>query len=318
MGNNICIGLAGDVMLGRLVNLRIPETNYAYPWGDMLNIMKKADLNIVNLETTLTNSEEKVVKIFTFKATPDKVESLKQGNIKVVNIANNHILDYSIEGLEETIETLEKAGIRHCGAGSDIWEAERAAIANVKGLRVAILGFTDNEPQWRANSSPGTNFLSIGDLEKFNRCLLPVLDISDLVIVSIHWGANLVEVPSQKFQEFAHQMIDSGADLIHGHSAHIFQGIELYKNKLIIYDAGDFVDDYAVTPWVRNDLSFYFSCEFIENRLTRVKLIPVKIAEMQVNRATGPEKEWCIKHIRNLSKDLKYGADIYAKGEIIL
>ena len=113
----VTIGLAGDTMLGRMVNEVITLKGYAYPWGNMIPVLKSTDINLVNLETTLTHYTKPVPKVFNFRADPDRVQCLKEARIDVVNIANNHILDFGPEGLLETIKVLDQANIEYVGAG---------------------------------------------------------------------------------------------------------------------------------------------------------------------------------------------------------
>lgn len=118
---------------------------------------------------------------------------------------------------------------------------------------------------------------------------------SDIVIATFHWGPNMVRYPSRDFVDFAHAVMDAGCDLFWGHSSHLFQPVEVYKERLILYDTGDFVDDYAVGP-ERNDQSFLFLVTVGEGRAVSLRLIPVFISRCQVNRATGAEgREICEK-----------------------
>jgi poly-gamma-glutamate capsule biosynthesis protein CapA/YwtB (metallophosphatase superfamily) len=109
------------------------------------------------------------------------------------------------------------------------------------------------------------------------------------------------QVPPQHFIDFAHAIMDAGADIFHGHSAHVVQGIEVYNGKLILYDTGDFVDDYMVTPSLRNDLSFLYLVDITKNGLYKVTLIPTMISNRQVSRATGSDAAWVTKTIKELS-----------------
>ncbi len=314
--SQLLIGLAGDSMLGRLVNKKISATDYRYPWGDMLPLLKKTDLNIVNLETTLTTSKNSVPKTFNFKADPDKVQCLTRANIEYVTLANNHILDFSKDGLLETLKVLNKAKIKHVGAGKNDIEASKPLIIHQNGIKVGLLGYTDNEPDWEANSTnPGTNYLEIGDLEKVKKSLLPLREKVNILIVSLHWGPNMQKRPSPEFVKFAHQLIDLGADIIHGHSAHIFQGIELYHNGLILYDTGDFIDDYAVSSYLRNDRSFFFLCKVDKSGVKKVQLVPLLIRNMQVNRAKGEDYLETVRRMTMLSAEL--GTHIGGKEDLI-
>jgi poly-gamma-glutamate synthesis protein (capsule biosynthesis protein) len=302
--STLTISFLGDTMLGRLVNEHIHQTSYEYPWGNVLEDLNAKDLVIANLETTLTNASEPVPKVFNFKANPDIVETLKRGNINVVNLANNHSLDFGIEGPRETIITLDKAHIQHVGAGMNRHEAQKPVILEKNGIRIGIIGLTDNEPDWLAqDNKPGTNYIDISNsniplFESISQLKKEV----DIVIVTIHWGPNMREYPSASFIEFAHKLIDAGVDIFHGHSAHVIQGIEIYKNKIIMYDTGDFVDDYAVDPVLRNDLSFLFSVEIENRQVKQLILTPTKIAHMQVNHAVDEDAQAAIELIKKRSE----------------
>lgn len=301
---SVCIGLAGDTMIGRLVNSYLEKTPPASIWGDLLPLLKSSDLNLINLEAALTHSTNIVHKAFNFKSDPKNVQSLLEGAIDVVNLANNHVLDFSEEGLLETLETLDQANIKHVGAGRNIQEASAPIIITRHGIRIGILGCTDNEPSWIATGNrPGIRYLDVGDLGSIQANITALRPQVDLLILSIHWGPNMRERPSSQFVAFAHELIDLGVDLIHGHSAHIFQGIEVYKKKLILYDTGDFVDDYYVDPRLRNDRSFFFIIEANKQGLRSLRLVPTLISSFQVNKAIGQEAEQTLQRMQELSQE---------------
>ncbi|MDF2157176.1 CapA family protein [Algoriphagus sp. CAU 1675] len=306
MDQTLRIGFAGDVMLGRTLDHILDERGYWYPWGDVLPIMQQTDLNIINLETALTNSEDKVLKTFNFKAKPDKVESLVKARITVVNLANNHVLDYGESGLIETLNTLKGAGIKYVGAGMNLEEAESPEFVEIKGIRVGVIGMTDNESTWKAGKGPGTNYLEI-ESEKDRAKVLQTIEKArrqcDCLVVSIHWGPNMVESPPEEFVQFAHSMIDHGANIIHGHSAHIFQAVEQYHGGLILYDTGDFVDDYVVDPLLRNDRSAFFEIYVGCSGVKKLEVIPVRIFDYQANKAIGEDYQWVMRRFQKSSSE---------------
>ena len=122
--------------------------------------------------------------------------------------------------------------------------------------------------------------------------------------MTAHWGPNMRLRPTQDFVAFAHALIDCGADIFHGHSAHVVQGVEVYKGRLIMYDTGDFVDDYAVDQDLRNDLSFLFKVMATKGRIKEVQLVPVQIGDMQVNKATGAARRFITERTIKLSAEL--------------
>src|SRR5205085_7558783 len=160
-----------------------------------------------------------------------------------------------------------------------------------------------------APAAPGTNWIPI-TLEE--QSLAPVregisrarTEGAELVIVSLHWGPNMVQRPSPLFRAFAHAVMDAGADLLFGHSAHIFQGIEIYRGRPIIYDAGDFVDDYAVDPTLRNDWGLLFRVHVMQAAVRRIELDPVLIANCQVNFVAGATRQAIAQRIQALSADM--------------
>jgi len=317
MEDKIKIGLAGDLMIGRLVNEYLDEALPESIWGDCLPLLQSMDLNLINLEAALTYSDEIVPKVFNFKADPPKVRCLTEGEISIVNLANNHILDFGEEGLLETLDTLDQAGIKRVGAGRDLAEAKAPVVLEKKGVKVGFLGCTDNEPGWLATQDrPGTFYLKVGDFSAIQEAVAALRPQVDLLILSIHWGPNMRERPPQSFIQFAHKLIESGVDVLHGHSAHIFQGIEVYRERLILYDTGDFVDDYAVDPYLRNDRSFFFILEVSKKKLISLRLIPTRINQFQVNRAQDREAEEMCDRMQKLSKE--FHTDLIEKnGELL-
>jgi poly-gamma-glutamate synthesis protein (capsule biosynthesis protein) len=108
-----------------------------------------------------------------------------------------------------------------------------------------------------------------------------------LVVLSLHWGPNMRLSPSRRFRRFAHAAIDCGVDIIHGHSAHVFQAVERHRNGLILYDTGNFIDDYWKFPFRRTLWSFMFFVDIEDGRPTRLRLVPVHIHASPIGLATG-------------------------------
>lgn len=319
-GDKIVIAFMGDVMIGRGVDKMITCNGYSYPWGDMLPLLRQSDIRIINLETTLTTSEKIVDKVFNFKATPDKVKALTEAAVTIASLANNHILDYSEEGMFDTIKMLNDAGIKYAGAGASLREASQPVVYRYRNLRMGLFSYTDNERGWKAGDrESGINYIDIDDERDRSRVIEDIQALQkdvDPLVISIHWGPNMREYPSSAFINFAHKMIDAGADIIHGHSAHIFQGIEVYGGKVILYDTGDFIDDYRVYPDVLNDHSFLYLVELLDNRISRLQLVPVVISHYQVNKATGKDYEWCLVRMRTLSS--RFRTRISMEGDVQL
>ncbi len=300
-GPTATLAITGDVMLGRLVNEAIALRGFAYPWGDTLPLLHRADRLLINLECALTAHTEPwrgdPYKPFFFRAEPATVATLTLAHVSFASLANNHSLDFDVPGMLETIAVLDRAGIAHAGAGRTLAEARAPAWLTAGGLRIAVLAFADHPLAWAATpESPGINYTPVSldeeDFAPVAEAIAAVRAQADLVVFSIHWGPNMRLRPAPHFRSFARRVIETGVDLFWGHSAHVVQGIEFHQGKPILYDTGDFVDDYAVDPDLRNDLSALFLARVGPRQVAELELVPVQIDEMQVNIARGRDRAW--------------------------
>lgn len=307
----ITLALIGDVMLGRGVNQVISERSPAELWGNVLPILPGADAVIANLESTITQSQQQcrwTFKAFYFRADPAAVAVLQIANIRWVSLANNHILDFDDQGLLETLEVLDRAGIQHGGAGRNLQEAMPPSLLTVGDRRVGVLALTDNEPAFAATRDrPGTHYRPI-DLHPSTLDWLQAAVAhlrawgSELILLSAHWGPNMVLMPPPEFRAFAQAVLAAGVDLFYGHSAHLFQGVEGRDRGLILYDTGDFLDDYAVDPALRNDWSFIFLVDVTAQGLARLRLVPVCLRYAGVDLAEGEEFAAICQRMQRLSE----------------
>lgn len=293
------LAFLGDVMLGRLMNEAASANGPGYFWGDTLPVLRQADLRIINLECVISDKGEpwsRFEKVFHFRALPWAIETLKIAKIDCVSLANNHSLDYEEEALLDMLNRLDEAGIKHAGAGKDAARAAAPAFLEAKGLRIALFSSTDNEPGWQAREGmAGVNFVPTlvrpEVLEKIGRSFREARKAgADVIVYSDHWGPNMRQRPDTLYVSFAHALMDLGADIFHGHSAHLFQGIELWDGKSVLFDTGDFVDDYAVDFDLRNDWSFIFLLDIDEKtrEARKITLVPVYISRFQANLAPEP------------------------------
>lgn len=287
------IAFVGDVMLGRLVNDELREAGPAFPWGDTLPLLGQADVRIGNLECVLSDDGTPwPAKVFHFRSDSKNVQSLKAADFTAVSLANNHVLDFGEGALLDTLSTLDRNRILHAGAGADTDAARRPAIWQHDGTTLGFLAVTDNEPGWAAGPEvPGVHYLpaDIADARAVDlvRQVRQVRSRVDLLIVSAHWGPNWgFEVPPEH-RGLAHALIDAGADVVFGHSPHIVRGVEVYRNRPILYSAGDFVDDYAVDQFARNDQSFIFVLETRGSVPHLLHLYPTIIIDFHAHLATA-------------------------------
>jgi len=246
------LAFTGDVMLGRGVNEMMLSRGTTYPLGDVVPLLKEPDLTLINLECVISKRGSEWMNpphAFYFRADPLAIEILRDAGIDYVTLANNHVLDYGYDALEDTFQILEKADIQWAGAGRNLKQAKEPAWLKTGNLTLAVLAATDNFPEYAASQShSGTWYFEIPPPETFFEELKKKItklrnEGADLIVYSTHWGPNMVKVPPQHFQEFAHRLIDLGVDIFHGHSAHVFQGIEIYKGKIIFYATVIFAED---------------------------------------------------------------------------
>jgi poly-gamma-glutamate synthesis protein (capsule biosynthesis protein) len=281
----------------------------AYVWGDALAELEAVapDARIVNLEVSITRSGEPWPdKDIHYRMHPANVTCLTTASIDVCALANNHVLDYGYAGLQETLATLAAADVKGAGAGRTLSEAQRPALVQRPGGgRVIVLAFGTGSsgvgPAWAATGGrPGVDRLE--DLseatarrvvERVERVKQP----GDVVVASIHWGGNWGYAVPRAHVRFAHRLVDGGVDIVHGHSSHHPRPIEVYRDRLVLYGCGDFIDDYEGIPGYeefRSDLvlMYFATVEPSTGRLLGLRMAPMRIQQMRLGRASPAETAW--------------------------
>ena len=301
----------GYVEIAERVNGPIPQpVGFPYIWGDALDELERVvpDLRMINLETSITKSDDYWRgKEIHYRMNPENIPCLTSAWIDYCSLANNHILDWGYSGLKETLETLKKVNVKTAGAGQDLKEAETPAVMEVKGKgRVIVFSLgsvTSGVPlEWAAlGKRPGVSLLknfSDQTIHQIREKVEKVKRPGDIVIASIHWGGNWgYEIPRQQVS-FAHKLIDHArVDLIHGHSSHHVKGIEVYKDRLILYGCGDFLNDYEGIEgyeYYRDDLTLmYFpSLNPSTGKLAALRMTPVQIKHFRLNRGSNADALW--------------------------
>jgi poly-gamma-glutamate synthesis protein (capsule biosynthesis protein) len=287
--------------------------DFDYIWGYAIGAMKEADIRLINLETSITKSGDYVNKGINYRMHPKNIACLTMANIDCCALANNHILDWGQKGLLETLETLVSAEIKYTGAGLNIREANAPAILSVKDKgRVLVFSFglssSGIPADWKATEDvPGVNVLdnlSMETIKRIGKEIRLVKQPGDLVVVSIHWGGNWGYKVQEPHRIFAHNLIDhAGADIIHGHSSHHFKGLEVYKNKPIIYGCGDFLNDYEGISGhesYRSDLGlmYFVKWDCTKGDFVSLMMVPTQIRKLQISKPGKEDCNW-IKNILN-------------------
>jgi poly-gamma-glutamate synthesis protein (capsule biosynthesis protein) len=341
--------LCGDVMTGRGIDQILPapcdpalEEPYArsaldyvelaervhgpiarpvdptYIWGDALAELERAKphVRIVNLETAVTRSEERAPKGINYRMSPENADCLIAARIDCCVLANNHVLDWGTQGLEETLDTLHGAQIRTAGAGRDTAEAAAPAVLELAGRRrLLVFAFGMDSAgvpaDWAATATrAGVSRLpdlSSRTTDALADRILAAKRAGDLVLLSMHWGSNWGYEVSRQQRSFARRLIDAGAaDLVHGHSSHHPRPIEIYRERLILYGCGDFLNDYegiSGHETFRPELALmYFPrLEAASGKLLELALAPTRTRKFRVGLANAEEADWLAALLRRES-----------------
>lgn len=345
---SVSIALGGDVMTGRGIDQILPHpndptlhedyvrdaleyvglainangpisfpVNFEYIWGDALAELHRADARIVNLETSITRSDEYWAdKGIHYRMHPANVGCLKAARLDCCGLANNHVLDWGYAGLEETLRTLDEAHIEHPGAGRDSFEAASPAILDLPAGKGRVLVLALGLPtsgvfsSWAATATkPGVNYLENLSTEAAGQIAHDLLRITrrdDVTVVSIHWGGNWGYKISDAEIAFAHRLVDEGIDIVHGHSSHHPKVMEVYRERLILYGCGDFLNDYeGISGYeeYRDDLVVLYRVKIARQPRLHVEptLVPYQLKRMRLNRATDADARWLYNVLRRES-----------------
>src|SRR3990172_9092017 len=295
ISNLITVFMCGDVMTGRGIDQVLPHPSNPLIYEPY---MKSAKGYIELAEMANGPIPQSVDFSYVWGDALEEFERLAP-DLRMIN------LGYS--GLIETLETLKKVNVKSAGAGLNLKEAETPAVMEVRGKgRVIVFSFgsvTSGIPlSWAATEDkPGVNLLkdmSDKTVRHIKEKVQEVKQQGDIVVISIHWGGNWgYEIPREQ-TEFAHMLIeDASVDVIHGHSSHHVKGIEVYRDKPIIYGCGDFLDDYeGISGYedFRDDLGlmYFASMEPLTRNLVYLRMTPTQIKHFKVNRASRGDALW--------------------------
>jgi len=239
--NEVTLAFAGDVHFeNRVDQLLADPTTTLGPAAAQLAV---ADLAMVNLETPITDRGTPEPKPYLFRARKAAVPALVGAGIDVVTLANNHTLDYGRQGLADTIAAAKQGGLATVGAGANADEAYQPLRVTVRGVRIAILAFSQVDElaqQWAAQPDRAGIAMAF-DTERVQAAMRQARVDSDLVIVLAHWGTEGDSCPNPRQRTFASLLVTAGADVIVGAHAHVLQGAGRFGGAYIAYGLGDFL-----------------------------------------------------------------------------
>jgi poly-gamma-glutamate synthesis protein (capsule biosynthesis protein) len=307
----------------------------SYIWGDALGELERVtpDAGIINLETSVTASDEYWPgKGINYRMHPKNVDCLTAARIDVCGLANNHVLDYGYDGLAETLDTLRRAGLKTVGAGRNPDEARTPAETPLaSGSRVIVCAFGVEDSgipgEWAARADRAGVELLPDLSEKAATAIVDrmrrVKGPRDIAVASVHWGSNWgYDLPGDKVQ-FAHWLVEGGIDIVHGHSSHHPRPIEVYRQRLILYGCGDFIDDYEGIEGYeqyRDDLVLMYFATLSQqgSGLVGLEMTPMQIRKMRLNRAAPVDSAWLRDTLERVSAPYGSHVDLQSNGTLTL
>jgi poly-gamma-glutamate capsule biosynthesis protein CapA/YwtB (metallophosphatase superfamily) len=283
------LALAGDAMLGRGVAHAL-SAGRAPLAAEVIDVAAEAELFVLNLECCISERGEhwpSPRKPFFFRAPPQAAEVLATAGVDCVTLANNHALDFGVPALLDTFEHLADARIRWVGAGLDV-HAARAPVRLAAGAQELIVFACCDHPAGFAATAerPGVAYADLGG--GVPQWLLEAVSSAAAdapVLVSPHWGPNMTSEPLGYVRDAAAALLGAGASLIAGHSAHVFHGVR----PGVLFDLGDFVDDYAVDRELRNDLGLLFLVTIDGGAAVSVEGVPLALDYCHTRLAEGED-----------------------------
>ena len=289
------LALAGDTMLGREVAKAISGSRTLPLAPEVVAIAAEADLFVLNLECCISDRGARwhdPQKPFYFRAPPAAAELLAGAGVDCVTLANNHALDYGPDALLDTIAHLRAAGVATVGAGPDAGAARAPHVLTARGTRLAVVAASDHPEDFAAGPSrPGVAY---ADIRRDPRggwlagAVSAARAASDMVLAAPHWGPNMTPRPLSYIRRAAAELLAAGATLVAGHSAHVVHGVA----GAVLYDLGDFLDDYAVHPELRNDLGLLFLVDLDRDGPRRIEAVPLALRFCRTELAHGEDADW--------------------------
>jgi poly-gamma-glutamate capsule biosynthesis protein CapA/YwtB (metallophosphatase superfamily) len=237
----VTLNAVGDLMLARDIVTMMDEWGSAYPFAAVKELLADADITIANIEGTFTERGTQASKFYTFRSPPHHSRGLAEAGIDVVSLGNNHAMDFGAQGLQDTLDALDAAGVLHSGAGANAEAARAPVFMERNGLSLAFLSY--NGVSEATFAGPNSYGVASADTAAISQDVAGAKASADMVIVSLHAGTEYTDTPTAQQSTLARAAIDAGAVLVLGHHAHVLQGMQEYNGGLIVYGLGNFVFD---------------------------------------------------------------------------
>jgi poly-gamma-glutamate capsule biosynthesis protein CapA/YwtB (metallophosphatase superfamily) len=309
--------------------------SFADIWGAAMEEWSRVrpHARVINLETSITRSDAYDPKGINYRMSPENAGCLTAAAIDCCVLANNHVLDWGRAGLLDTLARLEQLRIKTAGAGRDLRQASAPAILEIAGHgRLVVLSFalvTSGVPRaWAAKAdAAGVNLLPALSKAMVGAIADQVAQVRqprDVIIVSIHWGPNWGYEITEEQRWFAHELIErAGISILHGHSSHHPKAIEVYKNRLILYGCGDFLNDYEGISGheeFRDDLALMYFARIDPTSadLVELEMVPLQIRRFRLIRASPADFSWLRQTLDRVSQRLGARVSTRSDGRLTL
>jgi len=264
----------GDISFSRDVAKAIKQDGYTYPILKVAAYLNNSDAVIGNLESPITAGRPIETQELLLRSDPGVEKILQMANIKVLSLANNHILVWGVKGLHDTVRFLDKASIKYCGAGKTSTETYFPVYLKINGIKFAFFSLVDETlilPR-----SKGQELVAIASAKRLSKIIANIKNAksnSDFVTICLHAGEEYKSQPNQAQITLAHQLIDAGADLVIGHHPHVVQTHEVYKGKHIYYSLGNFIFDQMWSQDTRQGI--IIRATFSKNKIEQIDMLPI-------------------------------------------
>lgn len=234
---------AGDFASHDRCESMLKTKDYASIFQRVRNTIQDADYSVVNLESPITRPDFKAIKKVgpSIKAPSEIADAIVYAGFKMAALANNHMNDYGADGVLYTLKRCSDVGLDCIGAGNNLSEAAETIYKNINGQRFAFINCCEHEFSIADEKTPGCNPLN--PIEQFN-AINEAKSKADHIVVIVHGGIEMYQLPTPRMQKTYRFFIDAGADLVVNHHQHCFSGYEFYREGLIVYGLGNFCFDW--------------------------------------------------------------------------
>ncbi len=269
----------GDIMLDRGVLHYIEKNNnWLWPFLNIADDMKEADLVFGNLESMISDKGYDVGGLYSFRAPPKTMQGLTYAHFDVLSVANNHSFDYTVDAFTDTLKRLEENDILYVGGGFNRKEAHSSVVKEINNTKIGFLAYTSvGSPSWQAiENRAGIAWIDLSLLDILEQDIKRAKEESDILVVSFHFGNEYQKKPNEKQKVIANAALEAGANIIVGHHPHVVQPLEINDKGVIAYSLGNFIFDQ------------YFSEETMRGAVLKVtikekEILSAEIIETKLN-----------------------------------